>query len=225
MRKDASILTLGVLSGAGLLAGLYLIFFWVPTEEFSGVVQRLFYVHVPSAWVAYLAFTIVLVGSVAYLAGRNESWDLLARASAEVGVVFTGITLVTGMMWGRPVWGTFWQWEPRLTMTLVLFLIYLGYLTFRATATDSEGVRQVASVIGIAGFITVPLVHFSVTWWRGLHPSGVVNPAAGNHLPASMLATMLFMVGVFTILYTLFLVLRVGIGKVERQIVKLEAGI
>lgn len=223
MTRQNSLMPLTYVTGAAMLAGSYLIFFWVPTEEFSGVVQRLFYIHVPSAWIAYLAFAVVLIGSIGFLASRSLSWDLLARSSAEVGVVFTGITLLTGMTWGRPVWGTYWQWEPRLTMTLVLFLIYVGYLVVRATVIDADMARRISAVIGIAGFAVVPLVHFSVTWWRSLHPAGVVNPATGANLTGSMLLTLLFMVGVFTLLYALLLALRARIGRIEERVLTLEA--
>lgn len=222
---DPGVRSLAVATTVGLLAGLGLIFFWVPTEEFSGVVQRLFYIHVPSAWIAYLAFTVVLIASIAYLRGGAERWDVLAHSSAEVGVIFTAVTLLTGMLWARPVWGTYWTWDPRLTLTFVLFLIYLGYLVFRAMATDPMRGGRIAAVIGIAGFVTVPLVHFSVEWWRGLHPARtVVNPEGRPQLPTEMLVTLLFMVAVFTLLYTLFLALRVRLGRLQRRVVELEAG-
>jgi heme exporter protein C len=214
---------LAVLTALGMFLGLGGIFFWVPTEEFQGVSQRLFYIHVPSAWIAYLAFAVVLVGSFAFLRTGSRRWDLLADSSAEVGVVFTSITLITGMMWGRPVWGTFWQWEPRLTATFVLFLVYLGYVIFRRMAEPERSAR-IAAVIGIVGFVNVPLVHFSVQWWRGLHPSGVVNPASEANLPWQMLATMLFMLGVFTLMYTLFLSLRVRLGLLEDRVLVMEIG-
>ncbi|MBW3587806.1 MAG: cytochrome c biogenesis protein CcsA [Actinobacteria bacterium] len=221
MNIDTGVRNLAVLVAIGMLAGLAAIFFWVPTDDFQGVAQRLFYIHVPSAWVAYLAFAVVLVGSIAHLKTGSRRWDLLADSSAEVGVVFTGITLVTGMMWGRPVWGAYWQWEPRLTSTFVLFVVYLGYVVFRRMG-DPGRTGRIAAVIGIVGFVNVPLVHFSVRWWRGLHPSGVVNPASEANLPWQMLVTMLFMLGVFTLLYALFLTLRVRLGRLEDRLLLLE---
>jgi len=217
---------------AGMLAGLAAIFIWVPTDCsqiinrvcFQGTVQRIFYIHVPSAWVAYLAYTIVLLASIAYLKTESPRWDNLAHASAEVGVVFTGITLLTGMVWGKSVWGTYWRWEARLTLTLVLFLIYLGYLSFRATAIDETRGARIAAVIGITGFAAIPLVHFSVKWWRGQHPGPVVvDPQNGAHLPAEMLITMLFMVAVFTLIYAALLTVRSRLGEMQREVDLLEA--
>lgn len=224
MKLDRSTRNLGVLVAAGMLGGIGAAFFWVPAEEVQGDIQRLFYVHVPSAWIAYLAFTVVMVSSVAYLRRRSALWDLLAHASAEVGVVFTTITLLTGMLWGKGFWGTFWTWDPRLTLTFVLFLIYVGYLVFRGLAQDPGHGADVAAVLGIAGFITVPLVHFSVLWWRGLHPARtVVNPEEGPQLPPEMLWTLLWMVGVFTLLYALLLVMRMHLGRLSREVNALES--
>ena len=223
MKRDPFNLLL-VIVGAGVTAGLGAIFFLVPTDDFQGIVQRIFYVHVPSAWVAYLAFAVVLVGSIAYLKTSNNRWDWLAHSSAEVGVVFTAVTLVTGMLWGRPVWGAYWVWDPRLTLTFVLFLIYLGYLALRWMATDPGRGARVAAVIGITGFATVPLVHFSVDWWRGQHPGRTVfKPESSPDLPPQMLLTMLFMLAMFTLLYALFLALRVRLARLDAAVMEMEA--
>jgi heme exporter protein C len=222
MKKDPLLLGV-ILVAAALGAGLVAIFFWVPTEEFQGVVQRIFYIHAPSAWVAYLAFAVVLIGSVAYLRTADTRWDLVAHASAEVGVVFTGLALATGMLWGRPIWGAFWVWDPRLTLTLVLFTIYIGYLAFRATATDPTRGARVGAVIGITGFVAVPLIHFSVDWWRGQHPGRTVfRPEDGPALPTEMLTTVLLMALVFTALYALLLVIGVRLLRVEEELARLE---
>jgi heme exporter protein C len=212
------------LMAAVLAAGLLAVFFWVPTESFQGVSQRIFYVHVPAAWIAYLAFAVVLVGSIAYLRRADVRWDWVAHSSARVGVLFTALNLVTGMLWGRPVWGTFWVWDPRLTLTLVLLLIYLAYLAFRATATDATRGARIASVIGIAGFFVVPLVHFSVDWWRGQHPARTVfRPEAEPAMPASMSITLAVMVAAFTLAYVVFLALGVRLLRLESEIEELEA--
>jgi heme exporter protein C len=223
MTKDPLQLTSKILA-AGFLAGLGAIFFWVPTEAFQGVSQRILYFHAPSAWVAYLAFGVVLVCSVAYLKTREVRWDWVAHASARVGVLFTGITLITGAMWGRPIWGAFWAWDPRLTLTLVLFLIYLGYLAFRANAGDETRGARIGAVIGIAGFMVVPLVHFSVDWWRGQHPARtVIRPEAEAALPFEMKIVLIGMFAVFTLLYLVLLALGVRILKLENQVMDLEA--
>ena len=217
---------------AAMLIGLALIFGWVPTDCSQiingvcneGTVQRIFYVHVPSAWIAYLAYTVVLISSIAYLKGRSDRWDLLAHSSAEVGVMFTAITLVSGMMWGKAIWGTYWRWDPRLTLTFILFLVYLGYLAFRSMSNEPARSAPIAAVIGIVGFVTVPLVHFSVVWWNSQHPTPiVVNPQGNPELESSMLFTLMYMLGVFTLLYTLMLALRVRLGRLEQRIEQLEA--
>jgi heme exporter protein C len=224
MRPNRSMTTLALLVGAGMLAGLAAIFFWVPTEEFQGIVQRTFYVHVPAAWVAYLAFAVVLVGSIQYLRTSSERWDTVARSSAEVGVVFCGINIVTGMLWGKPIWGTYWQWDARLTSMFVLMLVYLGYLLFRSMATDPSRGARIGAVIGIVGFVDVPIVHFSVRWFRTLHPEPtVINPESSPQLPFEMLATLIFMVGVFTALYALILSFRVRLARLESQVSALES--
>lgn len=231
MSSSRQPLALLLLAAAGMLSGLGAVFMWAPTDCsqiinnvcFQGTVQRIFYIHVPAAWIAYLSFSLVLVGSVAYLKTHSDQWDSLAHSGAELGVVFTGIALVTGMIWAKPVWGTFWQWEPRLTLTLVLFLIYVGYLSFRSTALDETRGARIAAVIGIAGFSAIPLVHFSVKWWRGQHPGPVVvNPEGGAALPPEMLATLLLMVAVFTLLYASLLLLRNRLGRLEKQLRTVE---
>lgn len=224
MKSEAGLWNLAVAAGAGMLAGVAAIFFWVPTEEFQGPVQRIFYIHVPAAWIAYLAFAVVLVGSIAFLRSGSQKWDDVARSSAETGVVFTAINLVTGMLWGRPIWGTYWTWDARLTSMFVLFLIYLGYLVFRAMATEEPRGARIAAVIGIVGFVDVPIVHFSVVWWRTLHPEPtVITPEGSPQLPGEMLATLIFMVAVFTALYALLMAVRIRLAGLEARLADLEA--
>ena len=212
------------IAAAAMLVGLIAVFFWVPTEEFQGVVQRIFYVHVPAAWIAYLAFAVVVIGSVGFLRTGSMRWDIIARSSAEVGVVFSAINIVTGMLWGRPIWGTYWTWDARLTSMFVLLLIYVGYLTFRSLALDETRGARIAAVIGIVGFVDVPLVHFSVRWFRTQHPTPtVVLPESTPQLPSEMLAALLLMVAVFTLVYALLLVLRVRLAALEGEVAAMEA--
>ena len=223
MSKDP-LVPMQSLAAAGFLAGVAAVFFWVPTEAFQGVAQRILYVHAPAAWVAYLAFGVVLVCSIAYLRTGDVRWDWVAHASARTGVMFTALNLVTGMLWGRPIWGAYWAWDPRLTLTLVLLLIYLGYLIFRANASDQTRGARIAAVIGIAGFMVVPLVHFSVDWWRGQHPSRtVIRPEAGPALPAEMQIVLGGMMLVFTLLYLVLLALSVRVLKLEADVMELES--
>ncbi len=146
--------------------------------------QRIFYLHVSSAIAAYGCFAVVLIGSIAYLWKENVAADRLARAAALVGLVFTTVTLVMGMIWAKPIWGTYWTWDARLTSTLVLWIIYAGYLMVRRLADPGRQAARFAAVVGIFGFIDVPVVHFSVTWWRTQHPGPVV---INDALPPQML--------------------------------------
>ncbi len=181
-RAAAAAVALMLVAGAA-------IFMYAPADYLQGVVQRIFYLHVSSAIAAYGCFAVVLVGGIIYL--RNESLvaDRFARAGAIVGVVFTTVTLVMGMLWAKPIWNTFWTWDARLTSTLVLWMIYTGYLLVRRFADPGRSAARLAAVVGIFGFIDVPVVHFSVTWWRTQHPGPII---VNDALPPEMLATFLF---------------------------------
>ena len=205
---------------------LYLIFFVAreAVDAMGGQLQRIFYVHVPSASVAYLGFAIVFIASIAYLRTGARRWDLIAHAAAEVGVLFCSLVLITGPIWARPVWGTYWQWDPRLTSSLVLWLTYVGYLFLRGLATDPGRAGRGAAVLGIVGFINVPIVHFSVYWWQTLHPSGPTpfNPAESSGLGAPELATFFTALVAFTLLAAWLLALRVRLGRLSDTVAELE---
>ena len=181
----------------------------------GGPLQRIFYFHVPSAWVAYLGFAVVFISSIAFLRTGARRWDLLAHGAAEIGVVFCSLVLITGPIWARPVWGTWWQWDARLTSALVLWLTYVGYLFLRALATDRSGVGRIAAIVGIVGFINVPIVHFSVYWWRTLHPNGPTpsNLASGSGLGGPELLAFFTALIAFTMLFAWMLVQRVQVGR------------
>src|SRR3954449_6885038 len=148
-----------------------------PPDGVQGQAQRLMYVHVPAAWLAYLCFAAVLVCSVAYLVRRDLRWDRRAQAAAELGVGMTALAIAMGSLWGRPVWGTWWVWDPRLVTTAVLLLVYLGYLSVRGLSDDRGAGARRAAAVGVIGFVDVPVVHFSVVWWRTLHqPPTVLSP-------------------------------------------------
>ncbi|MDQ2741843.1 MAG: cytochrome c biogenesis protein CcsA [Chloroflexota bacterium] len=160
---------LGTASLGILALGAYLGLIWAPQDIYQHNVMRIMYVHVPSAMLCYLGFFITLVGSILYLWKRDLKWDRLAAASAELGVLFTALTLATGSIWGKPVWGVFWTWDPRLTTTAILFVVYAGYLMLRILQTDPVVRARQAAVVGIIGFVDIPIVHQSVVWWRSLH--------------------------------------------------------
>lgn len=202
-----------------LAVGLYMALFYAPTERTMGDAQRIFYFHVPSAWVGFLAFFVVFVGSVLYLLKRDPKWDGLARSSAEIGVVFTTLVLLTGPLWAKAAWGTFWVWDARLTTTLVLWLIYIGYLMLRSAVDDTRRARM-AAVIGIIGFMDVPIIYLSVTWWRTMHPTLLVTDSGG--LSPAMTATLMVCLLSFTLLYAWLLLARVRLEMKRDQLAALQ---
>ena len=207
-----------VLSGAMMLLILYLIFFWIPTERNLGVSQRIFYFHVPLAWTGFLAFFFVLAGSVGYLWKRTQGWDHLAYAAAEIGVLFTTLMLVTGIIWAKPVWGIWWTWDPRLTTSLILWLIYVAYLMLRAYSPRGDQGARFAAVLGIAGFIDVPIVYLSIVWWRTVHPQAMVGPAATGDLDPSMRSLLMIATLTFTLLFAYLLWDRVSLRRSEEDV-------
>ena len=202
------------------IAGLYLVFLYVPTEATMGVVQRIFYFHVPVAWVAFLAFFVVFIASIMYLSKRDEKWDILAGASAEIGIVFTSLMLITGMIWAKPIWGVWWVWEPRLTTALVLWFIYIAYLLVRSYAPEESRGARFAAVIGIVGFVDVPIVALAITLWRTQHPGPVIFEGG---LAPSMLLTLLVCLAAFTTLYVVLLRTRMSIRQAEKGIREIES--
>ncbi len=201
------------------ITALYLVFIYVPTEKTMGIVQRIFYFHVPVAWVAFLAFFIVFLGSIMYLWKRQSKWDVIARSSAEVGVVFATLVLITGSIWAKPIWGVWWTWEPRLTTALVLWLIYVAYLIVPSFAAEESRGARFAAVVGIVGFIDVPIVALAITLWRTQHPGPVIFQ--GGLAPA-MLLTLLVCLAAFTTLFSLLLIQSVSIKNDEIETRKLK---
>lgn len=179
---------------------------------------RIIYVHVPSAWLAYLAFLVVCVASVAYLRSEGRRWDVLARASAEVGVVFATLTLITGSLWGRPVWGTWWTWDARLTTTLILWFIYLSYLMLRSYVADERRASRYASVLGIVGFTAVPINYYSVTLWRTLHPDIAIARVEGPAMPGYMIQTLAVSLVAFTLVYAYLLRQRMRVERLREEV-------
>lgn len=207
---------LGVLSGVASIVALVMIFFVAPTEQVQGDVQRIFYVHVPLALNAGLAFFVTFVGSILYLWKRRPVFDVWARSAAEIGVVLTTLVLITGSIWARPIWGTWWTWDARLTTTLILWLIYLGYLIVRASVSDPGRAARYAAVIGIIGFIDVPIIRQSVVWWRTLHPGPTVIQESGSiGLPPSMLVTFLVALAAMTLFHVYLLLVKARIEQAK----------
>ena len=179
--------------------------FFTPMDALQGPAQKIYYVHPPSAWVAFLAFGVVAVASIIYLWMKDARLDRLAECSAEVGVVFTTITLVTGSLWGKPIWGTWWTWDARLTSTLFLWFIYMGYLILRGAVADPGMRARYSAVLGILGSLLIPFIHLSVYLFRTLHPMPIIGKPSRPSLPNDMLVTFLMSFGAFTLLYAALL--------------------
>ncbi len=217
MRKAGTALT--VVGLAGLALVYWLSFFWVSTELSQGVAQRIFYVHVPAAWTAFLAFGISALCSAMYLWLRDERFDQAALSAAEGGMFFATIMLTTGPLWGRIAWGTYWTWEPRLTLTLLLWFIFLGYFMVRSSTENPEKGKRFAAVVAIVGALDIPFIHVSVLWFRSLHPQPVViRPDSGPSLPGDMLTLLLTSLGVFTLLFAGLFVLRYALEGLRREL-------
>ena len=219
---------LAALSGLLMLADLYLIFMVAPTASADHLwhLQRVMYFHVPIAIMSFLAFFLVFVASIAYLVRRNERWDTVAHACAEVGVVFVTMALLTGIIWARPIWGHWWTWEPRLTTTLILWLIYVAYLMIRAYAPNRTKGALYSAVVGIIGFVDVPIVYYSVVWWRSIHPSPVVGPLSqAGALNGDMYGVLLFSFITFFVLFVYLMLERASLRDAEDQIGRLRSSL
>src|SRR5579859_2167900 len=209
---------LGYVSLATLAIATYGIFFVAGPISGEGDAGRIVYFHVPMAWDAFLAFFVVLLASVAYLATRNPRCDHLGRASAEVGLVFTTLVLITGSIWGYPIWGTWWSWDPKLTATLVLWFMYVAYLMVRSYAEGERGPLY-AAVVGIVAFLDVPFVYLSSYWWRSLHPPPAIGPLADQQPSATIVWILLLGLLAFTVLYAFLVRVR---AEIEAESAKLE---
>lgn len=199
-----------------IVATMYLIFLYAPRERVMGDVQRIFYIHLPLAWNGLLAFAVTFVLSILYLKTRRAGFDRWAAASAEVGLLFTTLMLLTGSLWARAAWGVYWTWEPRLTTAFLLWLMYAFYLILRRYIEDREKMRLLAAVYGIVAFINVPIVFMSIRWWRTLHP--VLIKASGFEMEPEMVFVLLVALGSFTALYGLLLWERARLGRLEDEI-------
>jgi heme exporter protein C len=209
---------LGWLAVLGLVAGLVLGLGVAPREVTQGNVQRIMYLHVPSILTAYLAFAVVLMGSLGYAISRRPAWDRWAGGAAEIGTIFTGVTLVSGSLWGKPTWGTWWTWDARLTSTAVMFVTYIAYLLLRAVIDDAERRARFAAVVGIVAALNLPLVHFSVLWWRTLHqPPTLLTPVPAP-LAAIFKVTLAVNWAAFTLLFAYLLAKRVRVARLAEDL-------
>ena len=215
-------LSLGTLTGFLMVTAIYMVFEYVPTEADQGIVQRIFYFHVPCAWVAFAAFGLVAICGIFYLWLGSAIWDDLGYAAAEAGMVFCTLVLVTGSIWAKPIWSTWWTWDSRLTTTLILWLLYGGYLMLRAMADDTPQVARFTAVVGIVAAADVPVVVVSVRLWRTIHPAVLVTRQGGHGLEdPRMVATLLVAMAAFTALFVWLLGLRMATLRMRTRIATL----
>ena len=213
---------LALITAAALVATMYAALLWAPTEATMGDIQRIFYVHVPSAWSAFLAFFGVFVASIAYLITKNLKWDRIGVAFAEVGLLFCTIVLITGPIWAKPVWGIWWTWDARLTSTLILWLLYVSYLLLRDFLEEPARRATLAAVFGIFGFVDVPIVYFSIRIWRTQHPQPVIMGGEDSGLDPSMMNVLLFSWLAFLLLSVFLIILRVRLEKGREEVRELR---
>lgn len=211
---------LGWLTLITVLIATYLIFMWVPNERIMGPVQKIFYFHVASAWVGFFAFFVVCLAGGLYLKTRNETWDAIGAASAEIGILFTVIVLITGPIWGKAAWNAWWTWDSRLTTTLVLFFIYAAYFMVRSSILEPEKKARIAAIFGMVGFIDVPIVWFSIRWWRTIHP--VIVSSSGFAMSSKMVVTLMVSVLALTLLYFYLLANTMFVVKMRSELTMLK---
>ena len=196
-----------------------------PADAVQGELVRIMYVHVPAAWLAYLAFGVTLIASIGYLVSRYLAWDRIAASSAEIGVYFTGLAIVLGMIWAKPTWGVWWTWDARLTLTAIMFFVYVGYLALRRTTDDRRARANRAAVLGVVGAVQIPLVHFSVVWWRTLHqPASILRPDGPAIQDPIMRVALLIAVIAFTVVYVSLMVKLAELHRLNDAAHAAEAG-
>jgi heme exporter protein C len=223
MNKRSPYPILPVLTGVVTLVGLYAALIYAPTEKTMGNVQRIFYYHVPAAWLAFFGFFLVFLFSLMYLMRGGKKWDNRASAAAEIGLLFCSINLITGPIWAKPVWGVWWTWDARLTLTLVLWLIYVGYIMLRHYLADAERRATFSAVLGIVGFIDVPLVYFSIRWWRTQHPQPVMAGGEDSGLDPVMWYTILVTLTGLSLLFAYLFRKRLALQALRDELDRMQA--
>ena len=223
MKKSSDIVGLFLtgVSAAAVLVALGMVFLYAPREATMGDVQRIFYFHVASAWVGFFAFFVTFLAGVGYLARGERRWDILALSSVEIGLTFITMAVVTGSLWARPTWGTYWTWEPRLTISAMQLLIYVAYGMLRAASESPERRARFAAVYGIVAFVTVPLSWFAIRWWRTIHPD-VLTAGEGMAITPRMVHTLLTSLAAFTLLYVTLLRQRMRLERAADALARLR---
>ena len=216
-------LILWAITLVGMVITFWLAFFYAPTDSVEGQPQRIFYVHVPVSWIGMLAFVVMALAGVVYLKTKDERWDWIARSAAELGTVFITLALITGSIWGRTTWGTWWTWDARLTTTLILWFIYVGYLMLRNYMGRTPASARAGAVMAIICVIDVPIIYESVNWWRTLHPSAEVGVAGA--LPPAVILTLMVSLTVFTVLYALLMMQAYQLQRAQTIAQRLRANL
>ncbi len=222
--RVARLATPFVSAGAAVLlvAGLYLALFNSPADYQQGDSVRIMYVHVPAAWMALMCYTSMAAASVAGFIWKHPLADIAAKSTAPIGAAFTFLALVTGSLWGKPMWGTWWAWDARLTSVLVLFFMYLGYMALWSAIEDKTRAARIAAIACIVGFINVPIIKFSVDWWNSLHQTASVIRADGPAIHPSMLTPLVLMGLAYTLIFAALLLVAIRAELAERRIARLE---
>jgi heme exporter protein C len=192
---------LSIVAIAAVVAVYIRAIFFTPIEVRQGLAQKILYVHAPAAWVAFLAFGLVALMGILYLWLKDPKFDLIAESSAEIGLMFTTVVLITGPLWGKPVWGTYWTWDARLTLTLFLWFIYVGYMILRGAVEDRDTRARYSSVLGLMGAALIPFIHLSVYLFRTLHPQPVLMKPSAPSMPSEMTITLVSSFLAFTVMY------------------------
>ncbi|MBF6590256.1 MAG: cytochrome c biogenesis protein CcsA [Ktedonobacterales bacterium] len=214
---------LGGATAITMLVAVWAALAYAPIDATQGLAWRIFYFHVPGAWVAYLAFSVVFGASILYLWRKDARWDWLAHGAAEIGTVFTTLTLISGSLWGRPIWGAWWTWDPRLTTTLILEFIFIGYLLLRTYLGRGASGARAAAVVGILGFVDVPINYLSTTWWRTQHPSLMVTTDNAGHLTGPALFALFISLAAFTLLFGFLLLQAYRLERLQTMAHRLRA--
>jgi heme exporter protein C len=199
---------LAILTAISFVAGLYFAFFASPEDYQMGDMVRVMYIHVPNAWLSMLVYGVMAVSALGSLVWRHPLADVANKAAAPLGAAFTAITLFTGALWGRPTWGTFWEWDGRMTSELVLLLIYLGIIALWRSFDDQSKAGRIVAIVTLVGAINIPIIHYSVEWWNTLHQGATVFTNTGPRMPISLLTPLFLMLFAFTLLFALLQLVR-----------------
>jgi heme exporter protein C len=205
-----------------MLLALYAIFMYAPVEKTMGAIQKIFYIHVPAAFLAYLAFFITFLASIFYLYRKDSKWDTVAHCAVETGVIFCTIVLITGPIWAKPVWNVWWTWDPRLTTTLILWFTYVAYLMLRRSVKENQR-ANLSAVFGIIGFVNVPITFFSIRLWRTIHP--VIITSRGFNMSRPMQTSLIVTFIAFCFLFSAILISRINLERTKTRIEEISAAI